>query len=139
MSNDEEEARRAAKAAACDSSFGLRHSLDIPSFDIRHLQHGAIMTKVLERPTLVLNRNWQPVNVAAVARALVLVWNDSAKVAYPEDYRLYTWAACSHCAPRAGDLFIQAVRQRLRVPEVISLSSYDRLPIAAVSFSRRNI
>ena len=30
-------------------------------------------TKVLQRPTLILNRNWQPVNVASVARALVLV------------------------------------------------------------------
>jgi hypothetical protein len=29
----------------------------------------------LQRPTLVLNRNWQPVNVATVARALVLLWN----------------------------------------------------------------
>ena len=31
------------------------------------------MTKVLQRPTLILNRNWQPVNVATVARVLVLL------------------------------------------------------------------
>jgi len=31
------------------------------------------------------------------------------------------------------------VRLRLRVPEVIVLADYDRLPEAAVSFSRRNI
>ena len=30
-----------------------------------------MVAKMLERPTLVLNRNWQPVNVATVARALV--------------------------------------------------------------------
>jgi hypothetical protein len=30
--------------------------------------------KMLQRPTLILNRNWQPVNVATVARALVLLW-----------------------------------------------------------------
>ena len=29
---------------------------------------------ILQRPTLVLNRNWQPVNVATVARALILLW-----------------------------------------------------------------
>ncbi|HEV2972509.1 MAG TPA: HNH endonuclease [Pirellulales bacterium] len=97
------------------------------------------MTKVLDRPTLVLNRNWQPVNVASVARALVLVWNDSARVVDPDDYRLYTWADWSTIAPCEGDLFIRAVRQRLRVPEVIALAGYDRLPSAAVSFSRRNI
>ena len=31
------------------------------------------------------------------------------------------------------------MRLRLRVPEVIVLADYDRLPTAAVSFSRRNI
>jgi hypothetical protein len=41
-------------------------------------------SKVLSRPTLVLNRNWQPVNIASVARALTLVginrWGRSGKL-----------------------------------------------------------
>ena len=98
-----------------------------------------MVAKVLEHPTLVLNRNWQPVNVATVARALVLLWNESARVVDPADYRLYTWADWSLLRPRDGERFIQAVRLRLRVPEVIVLAEYDRLPTAAVSFSRRNV
>jgi 5-methylcytosine-specific restriction endonuclease McrA len=93
----------------------------------------------LKRPTLILNRNWQPVNVATVARALVLLWNEAARVVDPETYQLFTWADWSKVAPRDGDAFIQAVRLRLRVPEVIVLGKYDRLPSAAVSFSRRNV
>ena len=58
-----------------------------------------MVTKVLERPTLVLNRNWQPVNVATVAPALVLLWNESARVVDPDDYRLYEWADWSTLAP----------------------------------------
>lgn len=96
-----------------------------------------MVAKVLENPTLVLNRNWQPVNVATVARALV--WNDSARVVDPADYLLYTWADWSQLCPGEDERFIQAVRLRLRVPEVIVLAAYDRLPTAAVSFSRRNI
>jgi hypothetical protein len=38
------------------------------------------MTNALQRPTLVLNRNWQAINVATVARALIMLWNESAKV-----------------------------------------------------------
>jgi 5-methylcytosine-specific restriction endonuclease McrA len=98
-----------------------------------------MVAKVLEFPTLVLNRNWQPVNVATVARALVLLWNESARVVDPADYRLYTWADWSELRPREDEQFIQAVRLRLRVPEVIVLADYDRLPTAAVSFSRRNV
>ena len=95
--------------------------------------------KVLQRPTLVLNKNWQPVNVTTVARALGLVWNESALVVDPEDYQLYDWADWARMLPRENDLFIQAVTMRLRVPEVVTLNGYDRLPTASVSFSRRNI
>jgi len=98
-----------------------------------------MVAKVLEHPTLVLNRNWQPVNVATVARSLVLLWNESARVVDPEDYQTYTWADWSQLRVRDGDPFIQAIRLRLRAPEVIVLANYDRLPSAAVSFSRRNL
>lgn len=94
---------------------------------------------VLQRPTLVLNRNWQPVNVATVARALVLLWNESARVVDPRDFQQYTWSDWSRLTPAEGEPFVQAVRLRLRVPEVVSLVEYDRLPTAAVAFSRRNI
>ena len=95
--------------------------------------------KILQQPTLVLNRNWQAVNVATVARALVLLWNESARVVDPADYQVYGWEDWAKLRPDNGDRFIRAVRFRLRVPEVIVLSAYDRLPAAAVTFSRRNI
>ncbi len=69
----------------------------------------------------------------------MLLWNESARVVDPADYRLYTWADWSELRPDEGERFIQAVRLRLRVPEVIVLAEYDRLPTAAVSFSRRNV
>ena len=98
-----------------------------------------MVAKVLERPTLVLNRSWQPINVATVERALVMLWNESARVVDPSDFRLYDWADWSQLRPAEGELFIQAVSMRLRVPEVITLTGYDRLPSAAVTFSRRNV
>ena len=39
----------------------------------------------LLKPALVLNRNWQPINVATVARAMIMLWNDSAKIVDPID------------------------------------------------------
>jgi 5-methylcytosine-specific restriction endonuclease McrA len=98
-----------------------------------------MISSVLARPTLVLNRNWQPVNVATVARALVMVWNEAARVVDPADYQLYAWDDWSELVPQADELFIQAVNRRLRVPEVVSLTTYDRMPAVSVSFSRRNI
>jgi 5-methylcytosine-specific restriction endonuclease McrA len=98
-----------------------------------------MIAKVLQRPALVLNRNWQPVNVATVARALVLLWNESARVIDPANYQVYTWADWASLRPEEGEAFIHAVRTRLRVPEVIVLAQYNRHPQGAVSFSRNNI
>ena len=98
-----------------------------------------MVTSVLQRPTLVLNRNWQPVRVATVARALVLLWNETARVVDPADYHTYDWADWSALRPHDEGLLVQAVRFRLRVPEVVMLVCYDRLPQTAVTFSRRNI
>ncbi|RUL88616.1 HNH endonuclease [Tautonia sociabilis] len=94
---------------------------------------------VLDRPTLVLNRNWQPVNVASVSRALVMLWNESARVVDPDDFRLYDWADWARLKPRDDEPFIQAVTFRMRVPEVVSLTHYDRYRESTVTFSRRNI
>ncbi len=93
----------------------------------------------LERPTLVLNRNWQPIHVTTVARALVLLWNDAAHAVEPEEFRLYDWNDWAQIEPPEGDPCIRSARARIRIPEVICLNRYDRLPNSAVTFSRRNV
>jgi 5-methylcytosine-specific restriction endonuclease McrA len=99
-----------------------------------------MMTRnVLELPTLVLNRNWQPVHVTTVVRALVMLWNETAKAVEPDEYRLYDWADWSELEPADGRPCVRSARRCLRAPEVICLAHYDRLPGAAVTFSRRNV
>jgi 5-methylcytosine-specific restriction endonuclease McrA len=100
----------------------------------------AIMTSnVLELPTLVLNRHWQPIHVTTVVRALILLWNDAARVVEPESYCLYTWDDWATLEPVDEAPCIRSARLRIRAPEVISLAHYDRLPSTAVTFSRRNV
>ena len=99
-----------------------------------------MVATVLNRPTLVLNRNWQPVGVATVAKSLVKVWNDTARIVDPADYRQYTWSDWAELRPSEDESFIRTGRLcRLRVPEVVTLTKYDRLPANAVTFSRRNV
>lgn len=94
---------------------------------------------LLSRPTLVLNRNWQPVGVTTVSRTLVKLWNGSARVVDPNDYQAYAWADWSELEPDDDEPFIQTTRMKLRVPEVITLTTYDRIPNRSVAFSRRNL
>ncbi|MAG93141.1 MAG: restriction endonuclease [Planctomycetaceae bacterium] len=97
------------------------------------------MTSVLERPTLVLNRNWQAVGVAPVARSLVKVWNETARIVDPHDYQTYGWLDWAALSPADGEPFITTRRARLRVPEVVTLTNYSHVPTNAVTFSRRNV
>jgi 5-methylcytosine-specific restriction endonuclease McrA len=96
-------------------------------------------TNVLDLPTLVLNRHWQPIHVTTVARSLILLWNDNARVVEAEEYRLLSWSDWAEREPIAGAPCIRAARLRMRIPEVICLARYDRLPSTAVTFSRRNV
>ena len=98
-----------------------------------------MVSGVLERPTLVLNRNWQPIHVATVARSLTLLWNEAAFVVDPDDFRLYNWSDWARLAPRENEPFIRTVRSRIRVPEVLSLTHHDKPRQNAVTFSRRNV
>lgn len=93
----------------------------------------------LQRPVLVLNRNWQPVHVATVARALVLLWKEAARVVDAADYQTFTWDDWSQLRPRDDERCMNGVNVRFRVPEVITLTEFDRLPRRTVAFSRRNI
>ncbi|MFP6673679.1 MAG: HNH endonuclease [Pirellulaceae bacterium] len=94
---------------------------------------------VLERPALVLNRNWQPVNIASVARALVKVWNQTARFVDPDDFQLYDWSDWATLEPRSTSEVIRTGSLVLRIPEVVVLTRFDRVAEQAVSFSRRNL
>jgi 5-methylcytosine-specific restriction endonuclease McrA len=94
---------------------------------------------VLQRPTLILNRHWQPVRVAPVARALIMLWNQAACVIDPDDFQLYSWSDWAKLAPKDGEPFIRTVRFHLRVPEVLALTRHDRARHQTVTFSRRNL
>jgi len=93
---------------------------------------------MLNSAVLVLNRNYQPVHVTSVKRALSLLYLGVAK-AIDAQYRLYEfedWAALSASAPHDS---IHTIDRRIRVPRVVVLSAYEYLPKGRVRFSRLNI
>ncbi len=98
-----------------------------------------MVASTLERPTLILNRNWQPVGVTTVARAVVKIWNETARVVDPADYQTYSWSDWAKFCPADDEMAIRNAHTRFRVPEVITLTNYGRVPNNVVTFSRRNV
>jgi 5-methylcytosine-specific restriction endonuclease McrA len=94
---------------------------------------------LLNRSVLVLNRNWIAVHICDVRRALVLLYQDLARVV-TEDYEtldFQSWRDLSHQAD--GCEVVHTPRFRLMIPQVIKLVYYNRFPPLHVKFSRRNI
>src|SRR5690606_3593263 len=112
--------RRPAKAfgpSAYRRAWGFRLSAAVEllltgpaDFHTTRTRRSSMVSGVLKRPTLVLNRNWQPIGVASVSRSLVMVWNDTARVVDPTDYALYTWDDWSRLKPADGEPVIRTVR-----------------------------
>ena len=97
---------------------------------------------VLSASTLVLNRSWLAVQVCSVKRAISLVYSGHAKVV-DQDFQSYTFDDWSEVSQQMvevnADEFICSPSLKIKVPRIIVLMLYDKLPKRTVSFSRKNI
>ncbi len=91
---------------------------------------------VLNSKVLVLNRSYLPVHITSVRRALSLLYQDVAH-AVDTEYRTFDFASWAALSPL--DEAIGLVNAAIRVPRVILLRSYDRMPRRHVRFSRYNV
>jgi len=98
---------------------------------------------LLTQHVLVLNRLWQAVNVCSVRRALTLVFEGHAQVVFATEegnfqtFSFNDWRDFSQQAPHPES--IATVSFRIRIPRVILLLAFDRLPRKEVKFTRHNI
>ncbi|HOE26882.1 MAG: HNH endonuclease [Candidatus Aureabacteria bacterium] len=97
----------------------------------------------LSRSVLVLNRLWQPVHVCGMRRAFSLVYRGAAQVIYRENGSFAVcdfprWAAMRWNDDRCAE-YVATVTMKIRLPEIIILRAYERLPAREVKLTRRNI
>jgi len=87
---------------------------------------------------LVLNNLYQAVQVTGVRRAFRLFYAGRAK-AVDRDFVSYDFGDWCDLPPRIGEPIIHTPSRTIRIPRVIQLAHYDRLPSREVRFTRRNI
>jgi 5-methylcytosine-specific restriction endonuclease McrA len=92
----------------------------------------------LDAPVLMLNRHYQPVRVTPARRALMLIYGGTAH-ALDERYEAYDFTAWMRTAPRHDDETIGTTSGPLRVPRVVLLHRYGRVPVTTLRLCRRNV
>lgn len=94
---------------------------------------------------LLLNRLWQPVNIIGVKRGFSLLCQDYAQVIHTGEGNFDildfgSWVEYSRENPPANPSeSIQTVRLSFRIPKVLLLREYDRLPVREMKFNRQNL
>lgn len=102
-----------------------------------------IMDNVLDSPVLVLNRLWQAIHITSARRAFALLYQGHAQVVQGDDDNNFnthdfdSWQDISLREPD-GEM-VQTVSFRVRIPRIIVLLVFDRLPRKEVKFTRHNI
>jgi len=97
---------------------------------------------MLNTNVLVLNRLWQAVNICTVRRAFCLLYEGHAQVVTEtggsfNTFAFEDWKDFSINAPEEES--VDTVSFKIKIPRVILLLFYERLPRREVKFTRKNI
>ena len=93
-----------------------------------------------QRHVLVLNKLWTAIHVITLKRAVSMLFTGKAVIINPsEAFATYTWEDWAKLRLKDGEDSIHSVRQQFKIPEVILLTDYDKMPRHQVQFSRRMI
>lgn len=93
---------------------------------------------MLSTSVLVLNRLYVPVNIVTVRRAFCMLAAGVAR-AVDKEFKTFDFKSWAELSAAVHDDTIGLVGRIVRVPRVVLLQAYDRLPKRSVRFSRLNI
>lgn len=93
---------------------------------------------MLTSSVLVLNRSFVPVNITTVKRAFCMLYQGIAH-AVDEEFKTFDFKSWSELSVSVHDEAIRTVDKIIKIPRVIMLVTYDRLPKRHVRFSRLNV
>jgi 5-methylcytosine-specific restriction endonuclease McrA len=116
------------------------------------------MSVTQNKKVLVLNKSWNAIGVVTLERAIVMLFTPcrdrngeilrdaqgeeipKAKIIDPtRDFQDFTWKKWSELKVRMDDEVVRSANMVFRVPEVILLTKYDKMPQHKIHFSRRTI
>lgn len=93
---------------------------------------------MLNASVLVLNRSYLPVHITSVRRAFVLLYQGIAR-AIDEQYKTFDFESWAQLRVYTQEESVGLVNRAIRIPRVIMLLTYDKVPRGQVRFTRINI
>ena len=98
--------------------------------------------KLNQNTVLVLNKNWQAVGIKSPADTFAMLMTDAAtglNIRGTDHMTPLRWSDWLELPVEEEDLFVQTVNRKIKIPKVIILSKFDKVPKKRPRFSQKNI
>ncbi len=93
---------------------------------------------MIDAQVLVLNKSFFPVNITSVKHAFSLLYQGIA-LAVDEQYKTFDFESWGQLAASRHNETIGLVNRAIKIPRVIALVAFDRIPKGRLRFTRINI
>jgi hypothetical protein len=93
----------------------------------------------LNKPCLVLNKSWTPINFSTFKRAINKVIAGKCHIINPITYQMYAFVDWYNFQPDENYPFLEMYNRKFLSPEVIISSTYGGVPKTEIKLSRKNI
>lgn len=100
------------------------------------------MNDLTKTTVLVLNRNWQAIHVKTPTEALSMMYSNNATGLdiVGEDHMIpYKWDDWVNLPEDNTSEYISTIKQKIKIPKVIVLCRYDKVPIKRPRFSLNGV
>lgn len=100
------------------------------------------MHALYRKTVLVLNKNWQAINVTTPANALSMMFSETAvglEIGGDESMVPCKWNQWTTATILPEDETINTPRGKIKLPKVIITSSFDKVPLRKLRFSLKNL
>jgi 5-methylcytosine-specific restriction endonuclease McrA len=95
--------------------------------------------KLNQRKVLVLNKNMVAIGVTTLQKAIIMLFGHAKAEVIDDDHTPHTWKQWAEIRPKDDEDKIVTVGNNFRIPKIIKLNKYDKLPSQKIKFSRRTI
>lgn len=97
--------------------------------------------KINKPETLVLNKSWTALTVSTIKDGIIKLFQGSAK-ALDENYNQYNWDEWLEMSKKDDsddDKFVRSAMMKIKIPHVIVLQEYNKIPKIKIKLTRRNL
>lgn len=98
-------------------------------------------SSIIKHSVLILNKYWIPINTTTPKHSFALMFSDNAKAILIEEDKVVPldWNDWVNVNPSENDRKIKTVRGYIKIPSIIVLNYYDKIPRQTIKFTQKSL